>query len=56
MVRTGIVSRIASCHDCDWGEEDYDSSTMQRASRHAKKHDHHVSVEVATNYEYCGSL
>lgn len=52
----GVTSRIAICHDCNWREEENQSSTMSKASRHAKKLDHHVSVEVATSYDYTGRL
>ena len=55
-IETWITSKIASCMDCDWYDEDVRTAT-QNARNHAERHGHKVVLEAAkvTHYNYRGA-
>ena len=46
-----LIGALASCHDCDWEEEDY-RTAQKDAREHARKTGHTVNVETTYTQTY----
>jgi hypothetical protein len=51
MADKTIISVIATCCDCYWGDEDYKTAS-KAAIQHANKTGHKVVVETTTSHTY----
>lgn len=51
MIKKLLTHAIATCHDCDWSEEDY--NTAQREGRnHALRTGHEVNIQTTYTQIY----
>lgn len=51
MIKKLLTHAIATCHDCDWSEEDYNTA-QKEARKHAIRTGHTVNVETGYNQTY----
>lgn len=52
-MRSGCVSQVASCCECDWQYENQ-KNALALAAKHADATGHEVSVEIVNSVRYNG--
>jgi len=51
MVKKHLIHAIATCHDCDWTEEDY-ICAQKEGRKHALQTGHEVNIQTGYTQTY----
>lgn len=51
MIKKRLTHAIATCHDCDWVEEDY-ITAQKEGRKHALQTGHEVDIQTAYTQTY----
>lgn len=51
MIKKCLIHAIATCHDCDWTEEDY-ICAQKEGRKHALRMGHEVNIQIGYTQTY----